>query len=183
MVMCVEDFVSSSGAGAAGDVPQSLCCDSGTWKSRYDCERIRAEAAEARVAAAASSAALLAMAAHRGRRLRRWRSGWRWRRTHPSARAAARPALPTVRIRIIEIKEHKRRIVRLRWRRLFPGTAFGCGRMCCMRPLRRGLADQGLAVLPGTLAGCMSRIFQRDVLNSGFMSIHVSWQGFCGCPR
>ncbi len=52
MVMCIEDFVSSSGADAAGDVPQSSCRDSATWKSRYDRERIRAEAAEARTAAA-----------------------------------------------------------------------------------------------------------------------------------
>ncbi len=46
MVMCIEDFVSSSGADAAGDVPQSSCRDSVTWKSLYDRERIRAEAAE-----------------------------------------------------------------------------------------------------------------------------------------
>ncbi len=48
MVMSTEDFVSSSGADAAGDVPQSSCRDSATWKSRYDRERIRAEAAEGR---------------------------------------------------------------------------------------------------------------------------------------
>ncbi len=52
MVMCIEDFVSSSGADAAGDMPQSSCRDSATWKSLYDRERIRAEAAEARTAAA-----------------------------------------------------------------------------------------------------------------------------------
>ncbi len=46
MVMCIEDFVSSSGADAAGDVPRSSCRDSATWKSLYDRERIRAEAAE-----------------------------------------------------------------------------------------------------------------------------------------
>ncbi len=50
--MSTEDFVSSSGADAAGDVPQSSYCDSATWKSRYDRERIRAEAAEARTKAA-----------------------------------------------------------------------------------------------------------------------------------
>ncbi len=48
MVMCIEDFVSSSGADAAGDMPQSSCRDSATWKSLYDRERIRAEAAEGR---------------------------------------------------------------------------------------------------------------------------------------
>ncbi len=48
MVMCIEDFVSSSGADAAGDVPQSSCRDSATWKSLYDRECIRAEAAEGR---------------------------------------------------------------------------------------------------------------------------------------
>ncbi len=48
MVMCIEAFVSSSGADAAGDVSQSSCRDSATWKSLYDRERIRAEAAEGR---------------------------------------------------------------------------------------------------------------------------------------
>ncbi len=42
----------SSGADAAGDMLQSSCRDSVTWKSLYDRERIRAEAAEARTAAA-----------------------------------------------------------------------------------------------------------------------------------
>ncbi len=52
MVMCIKDFVSSSGADAVGDVPQSSCRDSATRKSLYDRERIRAEAADARTAAA-----------------------------------------------------------------------------------------------------------------------------------
>ncbi len=79
--------------------------------------------------------------------------GWRWRRT------PARAALPTVRTRTIEIRAHKRRIVRPRRgcdcpgspSEVAAGTAFGCGCMCCtstcMRPLRR---VQGLS--PGTLA-------------------------------
>ncbi len=87
----------------------------------------------------------------------------------------------------IEVRAHKRRIVRPRWRRgcecasspsevtappparLFPGTAFGTGvwahvlheRFMCMRPCRRvadWLACQGLAVSPGTLADGTGRM-------------------------
>ena len=88
----------------------------------------------------------------------------------------------------IEIKAHKRRIIRRRWRpgcdcaissprevtapppaRLFSGTAFGTSvwahvlheRFVSMRPCRRvadWLTSQGLAVSPGTLAGCTGRM-------------------------
>ena len=87
----------------------------------------------------------------------------------------------------IEVRAHKRRILRPRWRRgcecasspsevtappparLFPGTAFGTSvwahvlheRFMCMRPCRRvadWLACHGLAVSPGTLADGTGRM-------------------------
>ena len=86
----------------------------------------------------------------------------------------------------IEIKAHTRRIVRPRWRRgcncassplevtaspvprLFPGTPYGTSvwarflfeHCACLRPLSRiaaWLADQGLAISPGTLADSLKR--------------------------
>ena len=86
----------------------------------------------------------------------------------------------------IEVKAHTRRIVRPRWRRgcdcassplevtappvprLFPGTPYGTSfwarflfeHGACLRPLSRiaaWLADQGLAVSPGTLANSLKR--------------------------
>ena len=87
----------------------------------------------------------------------------------------------------IEVRAHRRRIFRPRWRRgcacasspsevtappparLFPGTAFGTSvwahvlheRFACMRPCRRvaaWLTGQGLAVSPGTLADGTGRM-------------------------
>ncbi len=293
MVMCIEDFVSSSGADAAGDVPQSSYRDSATWKSLYDRERIRAKAAEARTAVAdartkaaegrceelrlqevegrsranslkaifESNREKLAAARAEVREVRRTakqflalkqevarpgrllaEAGARKRSTVVSLRMEnaglktamrvlkgrgarggerqasqvvdvraqereeaagaieVRPAvrhswprpaleeveerlevaedarsccgtLPTVCTRIIEIRAHKRRIVRPRRgcdcpgspsevaARLFPGTAFGCGRMCCtsacMRPLRR-------AARPGAFAGNAGQLHEPD---------------------
>ena len=86
----------------------------------------------------------------------------------------------------IEVKAHIRRIVRPRWRRgcdcassppevtappparLFPRTPYGTSvwarilfeRFACLRPLRRvaaWMADQGLAISPGTLANSSKR--------------------------
>ena len=86
----------------------------------------------------------------------------------------------------VEVKAHIRRIVRPRWRRgcdcassplevtappvprLFPGTPYGTSvwarflfELCaCLRPLSRiaaWLADQGLAISPGTLADSLKR--------------------------
>ena len=325
MVMCIEDFGTSSGADAGGDVPVSSLRDPVAWKSLYDRERVRAEAAEARAAAAEarceelrwqevqarnrasclkavseSNRAKLEAAREEVREVRRTAkrglalerevvrlgrllaeagvdarkrstvvslrmenaalksevkglqdrvaalearndelrssrssmskslfgrksekgpraSSKRGRGQQPGAPGhgrTPRPALEEVEERLdaaedaricsccgapyvangshesavieIEIKAHKRRIVRRRWRRgcdcasspcevtappparLFPGTAFGTGvwthvlheRFVYMRPVRRvadWLTSQGLAVSPGTLAGCTGR--------------------------
>ncbi len=89
--------------------------------------------------------------------------GWRWRRT------PARAALPTVRTRIIEIKSGGLSAGAVtapvhRWR-LFPGTAFGCGRMCCtsacMRAASRGFRRERWPASQ-MLCPCSSRFGTRS---------------------